>query len=470
MCALLALVTAAGAPGASGLARSHRPKISAIANVSRLSGNQSETAVAIDQLDPSRLTITSNVATADELFHAWSTDSGATWSEDFIATGARGDLPAACCDSSLTSDEFGNIFLVYLSTTDRAVVALSTDGGKTFSRLTTVTAPASATVGTGSHPGRSLIAGRSLGAQDQPTITAGKGEVWITDTVDVGGKVMAVGAPVTGLGQVGAFQTPEVAHGHATGDYGDIAIGPDGQVMIAYQDPTGGEHGATIYTDLDPDGLGPHGFQPSQTVGRTNVGGFDYIPAQQRRSVDAEVGLAWDRDPSSAHFGRLYLLWTSENPDESDNMDIRLEHSDDGGATWGGAIRVNHDRTRTSQFLPRLALDETTGNLAVTWYDCRNDLGTGGPGDTDGVPNDDAMYYAGISPDGGSTISNIQLTPSASNAHDASNGIDFGDYEGLAFFAGDAHPAWADNSNSTGDNPDGTLHQLDVYSVRIHLG
>ena len=35
----------------------------------------------------------------------------------------------------------------------------------------------------------------------------------------------------------------------------------------------------------------------------------------------------------------------------------------------------------------------------------------------------------------------------------------------LAF--GVAHPAWADNSNSTGDNPDGTLHGLDVYSAAI---
>jgi len=30
-----------------------------------------------------------------------------------------------------------------------------------------------------------------------------------------------------------------------------------------------------------------------------------------------------------------------------------------------------------------------------------------------------------------------------------------------------AHPAWSDNSNSTGNNPDGQLHALDIYSASV---
>jgi hypothetical protein len=26
---------------------------------------------------------------------------------------------------------------------------------------------------------------------------------------------------------------------------------------------------------------------------------------------------------------------------------------------------------------------------------------------------------------------------------------------------------WSDNSNSTGDNPDGTLHQLDIFTAAV---
>ena len=49
------------------------------------------------------------------------------------------------------------------------------------------------------------------------------------------------------------------------------------------------------------------------------------------------------------------------------------------------------------------------------------------------------------------------------------NGIDFGDYSGLSFYGGLAHPAWSDNSNSTGSNPDGALHQLDIYTASVGI-
>ena len=30
-----------------------------------------------------------------------------------------------------------------------------------------------------------------------------------------------------------------------------------------------------------------------------------------------------------------------------------------------------------------------------------------------------------------------------------------------------AYPAWSDNSNSTGQNPDGKLHQLDLFTAKV---
>jgi hypothetical protein len=32
-----------------------------------------------------------------------------------------------------------------------------------------------------------------------------------------------------------------------------------------------------------------------------------------------------------------------------------------------------------------------------------------------------------------------------------------------------AHPAWAENSNSTGRNPDGTLYKLDIYTAAVRV-
>jgi hypothetical protein len=44
--------------------------------------------------------------------------------------------------------------------------------------------------------------------------------------------------------------------------------------------------------------------------------------------------------------------------------------------------------------------------------------------------------------------------------------MDFGDYSGLTFVQGVAHPIWGDISNSTGDNPDGTSN-FDAYTDRV---
>jgi hypothetical protein len=104
------------------------------------------------------------------------------------------------------------------------------------------------------------------------------------------------------------------------------------------------------------------------------------------------------------------------------------------------------------------------------WYDARNDLGMGGTGDTDGIPNDDAQLWGAFSSDGGASFTpNIRLSAGTSNAHDSTNGIDYGDYTGLSFFGGLAHPAWADNSNSTGTNPNGALYKLDIFTTAVRI-
>ena len=89
-------------------------------------------------------------------------------------------------------------------------------------------------------------------------------------------------------------------------------------------------------------------------------------------------------------------------------------------------------------------------------------------GDTDGVPNDDAMLYGTYTVDGGATFApNFRISDGASNSHDAQNILDYGDYTHATFVGGRFYPVWSDNSNSTGTNPDGKLHALDLYTAKI---
>ncbi len=426
--------------------------------------NEAETAVAISHTNPRLITSVSNLE-INGLFHSWSTDGGHTWQNDVIATGSD-SLTAACCDAQLASDDYGNIFLTYLSSNIAVKMAISIDGGATFQQLSFLTSlPAGLPV----YPWKSLANIGQTVSGDQPSIAAAAGSVWISWTA-FDGSIQASGAPVTGLGQVGTFTPAQgIASGNGVGDYGDTAIGPDGQVFVVFQNPTGGEGPATIYGALDPDGLGPQGFGPAQVLQTTNVGGFDFIPAQSGRSIDAEAGLAWDRT-GGPHNGRLYLIYLSEEPAESNDTNIQLRSSDDNGSTWSSPLRVNDDHGTNSQFNPKIALDSTTGNIALAWYDARNDAGDNGRGDTNGIPNDDIMIYSAVSKDGGVSFErNNRLSAGASNDNEARSGVDYGDYSGFAFHHGSMYFSAADNSNSTGDNPDGTLATFDLYVAPLSI-
>jgi hypothetical protein len=486
--ASIALVLTGTAPDADAahVASSRPPahvQVGPNVDISLRSGNEDETSIAINQKNLKQIVAVSNIGEGiigpviyePGLFHSWSTDGGRTWKHDMIADNDL--LGYACCDGSLTSDEFGNIFLTWADVLLPGVpVGLSIDGGATFRLIALIPPiPAGIQAGLGSVA-EEFVEGDedrtypipAIGG-DQPTITAGHGSVWVTYMNFQANLIEAAGAAVTGLGQVGRFGLPQSPPSHNVGNLGDIAVGPEGQVLMVYQDIDAGEGQATIYEALDPDGLGPKGFEPARAVQTTNVGARDSIPAQKSRAIFAEAGLAWDRS-GGRHQGRVYLLYTSESPDESDNTDIQVRYSDDDGATWSKSLRVNDDPGRNSQFFPRFAVDQTTGKLAAAWYDARNDRGNGGVGDTNGTPNDDAMTYGAVSVDGGRSFSsNFRISKGASNSARSGGGLEFGDYQGLAFHAGTFFYLWADNSNSAGRNPDGTLSKFDLYTARVRV-
>jgi hypothetical protein len=417
-------------------------------NVTAMPGNEAEDAIAVNPTSPSNAVAMSTLPdVVAGLAVGVTTNGGATWQRRII--GAAGDpLGEICCDEQLAWDRFGNLWMTYLVNSNGDVfVALSTDGGASFTK----------------------VADLQTKFGDQPSIAVGPNSVWVSFTASPGNQIEAFGARVNGLGSFDTFTAPEKVPSPGNGDYGDTAVGPAGQVMVTYQNSTNGQGGADIYNAVDPDGLGPAGFSKPVLTTHSHVGGFDFIPAQPDRSVDAEANLAWDRS-GGVHNGRVYLIWTQEPKNESDDTDIMLQHSDNAGATWSTALRLNDDATNNSQFNPAIALDQTTGNVAISWYDTRNDLGNGGSGDTDGIPNDDFQVWATDSTNGGATfVPNFQVSAGTSNAIDTNSFFDTGDYTHAAFVGGTFWPAWSDNSNSTGDNPNGTLHQFDLYTAKVFI-
>src|SRR5438552_3316703 len=246
-------------------------------NVTAMPGNEAEDAIAVNPTNPSNVVAMSTLPdVVAGLAVGVSFDDGQAWTRRVI--GAAGDpLGEICCDQQLAWDHFGNLWMTYLLNTNGDVlVALSTDGGSTFTKV-----------------------GDVVTNGDQPSISVGSNSVWVSYTRTPGNQIQAFGAHVTGLGQFESFSPPENVPSPGNGDYGDTAVGPAGQVMVTYQNSTNGQGGADIYTAVDPDGLGPAGFGKPTVVAHSHVGGFDFIPAQPNRSVDAEANLAWDRSGSA---------------------------------------------------------------------------------------------------------------------------------------------------------------------------
>jgi nidogen-like/HYR domain-containing protein len=360
-------------------------------------------------------------------------------------------IGGTCCDNQTATDSYGNIFLVNINSALNGIeLYTSTDGGATFTLTQQI----------------------DTGDVDQPSVAAGANMVWVSWTK--AGTLFARGAPVTGLGNIGTFNaeqrthgTPgpagprrlpnanlrEVVPGSNNGDctFGDIAILPNGSVVVDCQTNT------QIFVSRDTDGLGANGFGAQALFANVGVDKFFSIPPQPNRTIDAEANLAVDLGPGAFH-GRVYLTFTNLASPNTTNTDIFLSHSNDGGATWTGPIKINDDNTTTSQFFSEVAVDPLTGNILATWLDPRGDAN-----------NHLIRAFGAISTDGGQTWgANFPISAGQSGAAADGNPNEFGDYAQPAFFNGRGFAIWPDNSNTTGNNPDGTNHFFDMNIARIN--
>jgi hypothetical protein len=445
-------------------------QVGPVVNATDMLGNQSETSIAVDPLNPNELFIGANdnagahaggASGIVPMVASFSTDGGATWHSRAIAGGTDGLFPSRG-DPTVAWDQFGNLYYGYVDANNNDVndIIISTDGGQTFRNLAQITA--------------SNIAGAVL---DQPSIAAGPGpggvggSIWLTaDDANGNNKVLLDGAPVSGLGQVGAFIPPLYLPGSTNGAFGDLAVGPQGQVIDYYQHDTSGAGPDKLQANLVTGSFTTGIFNMSNpiTITTTNVGARLTIPAQDERSIDTKGAIDWDRS-GGRHNGRIYLIYTDSPAVGSASTNIFMRFSDDNGLTWSGPVKVNDDTTSNSHFFPRIAVDQGTGAVAATWYDARNDQGLGGVNDTDGLPNNEPELFGSVSFDGDCFVKNVQIEPFPSNSEINSNtGNDFGDYTGLAFGGSVFHPSWTDNSASlTPPNPDPPNMEIATAAIKV---
>jgi hypothetical protein len=278
-------------------------------------------------------------------------------------------------------------------------------------------------------------------------------------------------ADVNGNGRIGTFSLGiDPIPGSLNGRGEEVAIGPRGQALVTWlwgRTPTFSRPDSIYENEFISTGWR---YPNAQLITNTNIESSLAIPAQPLGGIWADPGLAWDRSGlvNAGNNGVVYLAYTNAPAVGSFDTDIYCLYSKDSGATWTpitNSGRVNAQSTN-SQFMPTIAVDQSTGLAAVAWYDSR-----------DSRTNDGAAIYGTVvaapgsnglsSPDRLQTRIGVAL--SYAGRANARWDFGYGDYIGITFHAGGFNVAWADNSNSTGDNPDGTYYEMDVYAASVSV-
>jgi hypothetical protein len=408
----------------------------ASAFIGTFGADEFEVSITINPTNTNNIVVLTNaqiagdtVGSAGGLMFSYTMDGGTTWNPRYIATGDDNFANAACCDPSAAFDRFGNLWFSYVDFSpdnDSTVVNLSTDGGIT---LRTVFDYLDA----------------SNTAIDQPKLAVGDNSVWVVwadvaTSSEPDYRLQTADAYIGGLNNFQGFfgiQDMPLSPDLTFQNFGKIAVGPNGVVMVTWVNPQSSGEPQSIFGDVDL--LGTRGSWGTPfLISSTNVGSFLSIPPQAARTIAPEPEPAYDRSGGTFN-GRAYVVYTDRANLVTNATDIFVRHSDNNGATWSIPTRVTDVLSPESRFFPRIQVDQSTGHIAVSWLDARND------------PTDQSVEeFIAFSDDGGNTFSsNIQVASAPSNANITTfqkSLNDFGDFTGLSFVNGVARPAWPDNS------------------------
>jgi hypothetical protein len=254
----------------------------------------------------------------------------------------------------------------------------------------------------------------------------------------------------------GAWQVPvQVSSGETTGSPvgADIRTNSAGDVFAFWPDTGSGK----LFVAKSTDGgahFGPPVAISAPGAGNTTFARFQFaVPAAADRQPGIYLSCGAYRDTSR---NLVHAIWADLNgqagctsgggpgTDITSACTTRIwySRSTNGGANWDAAKMLNNQSAKSDQFHPHLAVDETTGDIAVVYYDTINDVGR----------HQTDVFLQTSSDDGVNWRPPIRLTSArtdetvagADNGSSAFLHDQYGDYIGLSGNAGRFFPSWTD--------------------------
>jgi hypothetical protein len=120
-------------------------------------------------------------------------------------------------------------------------------------------------------------------------------------------------------------------------------------------------------------------------------------------------------------------------------MRVWFARSTNGGTSWSAPVKINSPSSLNDQFNQWLAVDETTGRLAVIYYDTVGDPGR----------KKADIWYQTSNDDGATWSAPFKVTTAQTDETvSGSNSFQYGDYNALSGWAGTFLPSWTDRRNN----------------------
>ena len=373
------------------------------------SGSPEEPSIAIDPNNTNRL-----IAGANINHYYYSEDGGQTWQDGILTSATNGVWGDPC----MMVDNDGNYFFFHLSYPpagswiDRIVCQKSTDGGLTWND--------------GSYMG---LNGTKAQDKEWVAINRNTGVIYTTwtqfDSYGSSNPNDRSNIHFSKSTDDGESWTPALRINEVDGDCVDSdntvegavpCIGPNGEIYVAWAGPLG------IVFDKSSDG--GETWLENDIFVSDFPGGWDYNIPGINRCNGLPVTAC---DISGGEYnGNIYINWTDQR-NGTDDTDVWLAKSTDGGETWSEPVRVNDDPPGKQQFLTWMTIDQTTGYLYFVFYDRRN------------YSNNNTDVYMALSKNGGETFINFKISESPFYP---TSGVFFGDYNNITAHHGVIRPIW----------------------------
>ena len=194
------------------------------------------------------------------------------------------------------------------------------------------------------------------------------------------------------------------------------AYGPMGEIYVAWA------LNDTIFFDYSLDG-GESWLDSDIRAGEITGGWDQVIPGINRCNGMPVTKVDLSNGPNR---GTIYINYTDQE-NGTDDTEVWLIKSVDGGLNWSEKIKVNSDDSGKHQFFTWMDIDEATGYIYVVYYDRRN------------YEDNQTDVYLSVSKDGGMSWEDhkVSESPFTPVSH-----VFFGDYNNISVVDGVVRPIW----------------------------